>query len=193
VNLKKSKIIIFSVDVSQQPDNFSPATTNIIPNTMIETLLQELTQALKDNTAAINSMLAAGETKPEKPAAAPKKAKAVVTEPEPEPEPEPQPEPVTNTTPTKVAVIKIADDTPSVPSTTPLQPGQPIAGDHVDVDEVLAQINTIVKGKLMSGDTASMKTKWEQIRKGKYGVDRMSDLKNDPAKLLAALADAKAL
>ena len=169
----------------QQPDNFSPA-TNIIPNTMIETLLQELTQALKENTAAINSLLAAGDTKP-----APKKAKAVAVAVEQEPVTDTAP--VTDTTPTKVAVTKTVDDTPSVPSVVPPQPGQPIAADHVDVDEVLSQINTIVKGKLMSGDTASMKTKWEQIRKGKYGVDRMSDLKNDPAKLLAALADAKAL
>ena len=164
---------------------------------MIETLLQELTQALKDNTAAINTMLAAGETKPEKPVA--KKAKAAKPEPTPEPTPEPEPEPepeqpeVINTTPTKVAVTKAVDDTPSVPAKTPPEQGQPIAAEHVDVDEVLAQINTIVKGKLMSGDTAAMRNKWEQIRKGKYGVDRMSDLKNDPAKLIAALADAKAL
>ena len=103
----------------------------------------------------------------------------------------PEPE-VTDTTPTKVEVAKVVDDTPNVPAAH-VEPGQPAAAEHVDVDEVLAQINKIVKGKLMSGDTAIMKNKWEQIRKGKYGVERMSDLRNDPAKLLAALEDAKAL
>lgn len=110
----------------------------------------------------------------------------------PDPEPETTEE-VTDLTPTKVAAPKPVDDTPNVPASAPPSPGQPVAGEHVDTDEVIAQINSIVKGKLMAGDTALKKAQWEKIRKDKYGVDRISELKSQPAKLLAALADAKAL
>lgn len=151
---------------------------------MIESLLQKLIVALEENTAAH-----LGKAEPVAPA---KKTKAALPDPTPEPEPK---EEVTDLTPTKVAAPakKPTDDTPNVPASAPPSPGQPVAAEHVDVDEVLAQINSIVKAKCMSGDTAKMKAEWEKIRRGKYGVDRMSDLKGEPAKLIAALADAKAL
>ena len=156
---------------------------------MIETLITELIEALKENTAAHQG-------KPEAPAPA-KKTKAA---PAPAPIaalPDPETtEEVTDLTPTKVAVAKPVDDTPNVPASAPPSPGQPVAAEHVDVDEVLAQITSTIKNKLMSVDASEQpayKAKWEKIRKGKYGVERMSDLKNEPAKLLAALADAKAL
>ncbi len=159
---------------------------------MIEDLLKELIATQKEQTAALKENTAAllGKSEPAAPA---KKSKPT---PAPAPIaalPDPEPEEVTDLTPTKVAVTKSVDDTPNVPASAPPSPGQPVAAEHVDVDEVLAQINSIVKGKLVAGDTALKKAQWEKIRKDKYGVDRISELKSQPAKLLAALADAKAL
>ena len=144
---------------------------------------------------------------------APKKTKAAKPLPAPEPEPEPEstpeePEPEStpeepestpeepaaeddeDLTPTKVSTSPAVTDTPHVPA--PTVPGQPEAGEHVDVDEVIAKIQDTVKRKMMLGDPAEIKTRWEKIRKG-YGVERMAELRNQPAKLIEALKRAEAL
>lgn len=174
---------------------------------MIEQLIQELTEALNENTAAIKQHIAALGAAPATVAApapakkAPTKKLEVVADPEPEPEPEeaeetveeetPEPEP--DLTPTKVAVKTKSNDTPNVPSKGHTPDGQPTAGEHVDVDEVIAQINATVKGKLLkAADPEPLKVKWAGIRKA-YGVDRIADLRGNPAALLKALAQAKAL
>ena len=157
----------------------------------IETELAANTAALKENTAALLAFVAASGTPV-------KSAKATLTVVEPEPQTEPAPEPQTEialpakiekkTTPKKVAVA----DTPSVPSRDN-EPGGPVAGDHVDVDEVLAEITAIVRQKITeSADPDKVKTAWTGVRE-KLGVERISDLKSEPAKLLQALAAAKKL
>jgi len=172
---------------------------------MIEETLKQLTEALNENTAAIKLHTAAlgGSPVTEAVKPAPKKptAKPPVVLPDPEPEPEeieetveeetPEEEP--DLTPTKVAVKTKSNDTPNVPARTQPDAGQPSAGEHVDVDEVIAQINATVKGKLLkAADPEPLKVKWAGIRKA-YGVDRIADLRGNPAALLKALAQAKAL
>jgi hypothetical protein len=150
---------------------------------MIETLITELIAALKENTEAHK----ASQSKAAKPA---KVALAVVSEPEPEIESAPEPEPAKPAT--KVAAPKKkADDTPNVPAPAVL-PGQPEAGEHVDVDEVIASIQKIVKTKMMEGDVGNIKEKWTAVR-SEYGIERVTELRDEPAKLLEVLAKAKAL
>jgi len=166
-----------------------------------------LTAALEENTAALR--VGQPTVKPllkDKPKAS-RKTTVVETEPtEPpatettkSPATEPEPTDIPETTiPTKVSVQPVtpttpSNDTPNVPSRIPVEDGQPLAAEHVDVDEVISNINSIVKAKLIaSEDVDAMKRKWEVIRKG-YGVDRISDLKGNPAALLDALNKAKAL
>lgn len=156
---------------------------------MIETLITELIAALKENTEAHK----ASQPKAAKPA---KVALAVVSEPEPEiesaPETESAPEPEPAKPATKVAAPKKkANDTPNVPAPAVL-PGQPEAGEHVDVDEVIASIQKIVKTKMMEGDVGNIKEKWTAVR-SEYGIERVTELRDEPAKLLEVLAKAKAL
>ena len=161
--------------------------------------LQELIDAITENTKALRDVLAASGTaapEVEAPKKAPKKAKLEVVTPEPEPvitESEMESFPTTDEeltpTPTPAPAAK-ADDTPHVPA--PTTPGQPEAGEYVDVDEVISKIQKTVKDKMMSGDTESVKKTWETIRKG-YGIDRIAELRNEPAKLLEALAKAQSL
>lgn len=167
----------------------------IIHDPMIEKQITELTEALIETTAALIAHMEAFKSAPEqaaKPAAkaaAPKKAKLEVVEPEAA-----EDETAATPTPTAKGEPKIAvDDTPHVPATAPAQAGQPDAGEYVDVDEVIAQINSAVKGKLLkASDPEAVKDKWATIRKG-YGVERIADLKSQPAKLLLALKQAESL
>lgn len=173
---------------------------------MIEELMTQLISALQENTAALKGTLAIPVTeKPEAPSEPEKRkraAKLAVVEPPVEEPPAPAAEDdddddtptlvVDGTlSPTKVEAPKAAKDTPHVPA--PSIPGQPQANEHVDVDEVISSINALVKAALQSAeDVAAVKKQWETIRKG-YGVDRISDLRTNPAALLAALAQAKKL
>lgn len=155
---------------------------------MIEALLTELIAALNANTAAHLGTAA--------PTPAPaKKGKLAVVAPEPEPEPETEeeeaPEEVTTPTPTPAKGAK-AKDTPNVPAKSAPAPGQPEAGEHVDPDEVIAQIQAAVKAKMLSGDPETVKAAWTAVQKG-FGIARVAELRNDPARLLEALAKAKAL
>ena len=167
---------------------------------MIEETLKLLTEALNANTEAIKQSMGGAPTTVAAPAKkAPAKKLEVIPDPEPEPEEveeaeEPAAEEVEeNLTPTKVAVKTKSNDTPNVPARTQPDAGQPEAGEHVDVDEVIAQINATVKGKLLkAADPEPLKVKWAGIRKA-YGVDRIADLRGNPAALLKALAQAKAL
>ena len=96
-------------------------------------------------------------------------------------------------TPTKTKATKPpVDDTPSVPAAAAPAPGQPVAAEHVDVDETIAQIQTVVKKKMMEGVAADVKAAWTEVLKG-YGVPRIAELRNDPAKLVEALGKANAL
>jgi hypothetical protein len=96
-------------------------------------------------------------------------------------------------TPTRVDSKPITDDTPHVAAKTPPMAGQPVAGEHVDVDEVISDINSIVKSKLLKADDLeASKKKWAGIR-GAYKVERVSDLRNNPAALLDLLEKAKNL
>jgi hypothetical protein len=153
----------------------------------IETELAANTAALKENTAALLAFVIASGT-------AARACGLTTVEPQTEAEPEPQKEIALpakiekKTTPKKAAVA----DTPSVPSRDN-EPGGPVAGDHVDVDEVLAEITAIVRQKITeSADPEKVKTAWTGVRE-KLGVERISDLKSEPAKLLQALAAAKKL
>lgn len=88
-----------------------------------------------------------------------------------------------------------ADDTPSVPSKT-AEPGGPAAAEHVDVDEMIAEIGQIVKDKITAaaatGEDDAVKDAWLKVRE-KFGVARIGELKSRPADLVKALAAAKAL
>jgi hypothetical protein len=185
---------------------------------MIEETLKQLTEALRENTAAIKQSQAQTVVvepapvkktvlEPKANLKAPAKKPEVMPDPEPAeeeptveetPEPEPQEEetPVEVLTPTKVSAPTRQDDTPNVPSKGRNPDGSALAAEHVDVDEVISEINATVKGKfLKAGDqdaVEAMKTKWATIRKG-YGVDRIADLRGNPSALLKALAQAKAL
>ena len=87
------------------------------------------------------------------------------------------------------------DDTPSVPAAA-VEPGAPAAGEHVDVDEVIAEIGEIVKQKILAaaetGEDDAVKTAWSKVREG-FGIARVGELKSRPADLVKALAAAKAL
>lgn len=151
---------------------------------MIEDLLTKLIEALNANTAAHTGTAA--------PTVAPKKGKLAVVAPEPEPETEEEtPEEVTTPTPTPTKTAK-AKDTPNVPAKSAPAPGQPEAGEHVDVDETIAAIQAAVKAKMLAGDPEAVKAAWTAVQKG-FGIARVAELRNDPAKLLDALAKAKAL
>jgi hypothetical protein len=156
---------------------------------MIEALITELIAALNANTAAHTGTAAPTPA----PAKKGKTAPLAVVEPEPEPETEEEeaPEEVTTPTPTPAKGGK-AKDTPNVPAKAAPAPGQPEAGEHVDPDEVIAQIQTAVKAKMLSGDPEAVKAAWTAVQKG-FGITRVAELRNDPAKLLEALAKAKAL
>lgn len=177
---------------------------------MIETLITELTAALKENTAALRDVLAASSAdvkvvhtitpapapEPAKKGKAAKAAPAPVEQAAPAPAPEetpaeattPEPEP--DLTPTKVPTAPAKDDTPHVPA--PVAPGQPEAGEHVDVDEVLAQITSTLKKKMVDGDAKAVQDAFVVIRKG-YNVERINELRSQPAKLLEVLRKTQAL
>jgi hypothetical protein len=95
----------------------------------------------------------------------------------------------------KAAAPAAADDTPSVQPKV-AEPGAPAAGEHVDVDEVIAEIGEIVKQKIVAaaatGEDDAVKEAWGKVREG-FKVARIGELKNRPADLVAALAAAKAL
>jgi hypothetical protein len=154
----------------------------------LETELAANTAALKENTAAFLAFVAASGTP-----AKVSKAALTVVEPEPPSDPEPQTEIALPTKIEKKPAKKTAvADTPSIPSRDN-EPGGPVAGEHVDVDEVLAEITAIVRQKITeSADPEKVKTAWTGVRE-KLGVERISDLKSEPAKLLQALAAAKKL
>lgn len=160
---------------------------------MIETLITELIAALNANTEALkaNTAVHADGAPTEAPATlapATKKAKAapalaVVAPEEPAAEETPTP------TPAKAAK---AADTPHVPAAAAPAPGQPDAGEHVDPDEIISSIQATVKAKMLSGDPDTVKAAWTTVQKG-FGITRVAELRNDPARLLEALAKAKAL
>jgi hypothetical protein len=156
---------------------------------MIEDIIAKHTEALNTNTEAIKAHTAALLGLPVKEESAKPAPKGKV---KPAPAPEPETEPEADMTPTKVEVKTKLDDTPNVPSKTAPAPGQPEAAEHVDVDETIAQVQSIVKRKLDEGDAAAVKVAWQGVLK-KFGVPRVAELRNDPARLLQALAAAKAL
>jgi hypothetical protein len=96
---------------------------------------------------------------------------------------------------TPKAAPAAADDTPSVQPKV-AEPGAPAAGEHVDVDEVIAEIGEIVKQKIVAaaatGEDDAVKEAWGKVREG-FKVARIGELKGRPADLLKALAAAKAL
>jgi len=152
--------------------------------------IDELITALNENTAALRAVLAASSaTAAEPPAKGKGKAKPA-PEPEPDPTPEPEPEPEESLTPTKVTTAPAKDDTPHVAA--PVAPGQPEAGEHVDVDEVLAQIQSTLKKKMLEGDAKVVQDAFVTIRKS-YGVERINELKGEPSKLIAILKKTQAL
>ena len=156
----------------------------------LETELAANTAALKENTAALLAVLAASpagvpaNVTPIKPAAAPASEDIEI------------PAKIERKAPgrPKAAAAPADDDTPSVPAVT--EPGAPPAGEHVDVDEVVAEIGEIVKQKIIAaaetGEDDEVKAAWGKIREG-FGVARIGELKNRPADLLKALKAAKAL
>lgn len=157
---------------------------------MIEDLLKEHIAALNANTEALKANTAARTCGvPTEPAPATKKAKAaplaVVAPEEPAEEETPTP------TPTPAKTAKPAD-TPHVPAAAAPAPGQPDAGEHVDPDEIIGLIQSTVKAKMLAGDPDAVKAAWTAVQKG-FGIARVAELRNDPAKLLEALAKAKAL
>jgi hypothetical protein len=164
---------------------------------MIEDLLKEHIAALNANTEALNANTAAHlGTASAAPAPAAKKAKAapaVAAPEEPTPPDTPAPEePETPTpTPTPAKAAKAAD-TPHVPAAAAPAPGQPDAGEHVDPDEIISSIQATVKAKMLAGDPDAVKAAWTAVQKG-FGIARVAELRNDPARLLEALAKAKAL
>jgi hypothetical protein len=152
----------------------------------IETELAANTAALKENTAALLAFVIASGT-------AARACGLTTVEPEPQTGAEPQTEIALPTKIEKKPAKKTAvADTPSVPSRDN-EPGGPVAGEHVDVDEVLAEITATVRKKITeSADPDAVKNAWSAVRE-KLGAERISDLKSKPAKLLQALAAAKKL
>lgn len=160
----------------------------------LETEIAALTAAVKENSDLLRQCLTASTTLPANvtpiaPAAAPAPATTGEVE---------LPEKIERKgpgRPKKEAPAAPVDDTPSIPAANP-DPSGPVAGEHVDVDEIIARINEVVKGKVVAaaetGEDEEVKNAWAAVR-AKYGVARISELKDQPAKLLAALKDAEAL
>ena len=172
----------------------------------IEAQLSDLKAAITENTAALREILAAGGVPtnvvpitPEapKPAAAPAK-KAAKEKPAPEPTPEPTPEPEIER-PTKVAVSTPAEDEfsdPLDPETT-VVPGTAPA--KIDTDAVINDCVETFKAKMSAADPAG-KAKLKDVTfpalREKYGLatgDKLITLSPTPEKLVALLADIKAL
>lgn len=155
----------------------------------IESHLTALTDAIKENTAVLKQVLAAGNATTGTPAPVETPVPVKKTKATPAPVPTPEPEPEIAVVPTKVAPAAAAPaDTPHVAARQ--EPGHPDAGEHIDVDEVLAQINEIVKSKIAGND--AKKQEWVNVRTA-MGVERISDLKPFPDRLMQALAAAKKL
>ncbi len=158
---------------------------------MIEDKIDALTEAIKENTEELRKFNAGQASAPKTKTAKSKTAKTKQAKPAPAADPEPaaEPEPEVTPTPTPVAA-PAADDTPNVPGVQ--EPGQPEAGEHIDVDEVVGEINGLVKAALVSADDVGAKKKeWAAIRSA-YGVERVAELKSNPAALMEVLAKAKA-
>ena len=168
----------------------------------IEAQLASLEAALKENTAALNAVLAAGGSAPsnvvpitpEAPKPAKKNAK-----PAPEPAPTPEPEPVTET-PTKVAAPAPESDEfsdPLDPDTKVVVQGDP-APPKIDVDATIKEITDTWKAMLSEADAdrkAMLKEKFPAIRT-KWGLTadaKLISLAPTPEKLVGLLADIKAL
>ena len=137
---------------------------------MIENTLNELIQALRENTAALQARSNSA------PHESPEDAPEVISE---------------DTRPTPVATKKVKAGTPSIPAKV-VTPNQPEAADHVDVDEVIAEIQSVVKRKMVEGKPEEVKTAWTTVLKG-YGIPRIAELRNDPVRLVEALGKAKEL
>lgn len=99
-------------------------------------------------------------------------------------------------TPKATPAAAPVDDTPSVPAAA-AEPGAPAAAEHVDVDELIAEISEVVKQKIIAaaatGEDDAVKQSWAEIREKTFGVNRIGELRNRPADLVKALAAAKAL
>lgn len=168
---------------------------------MNEPTLSDLIAAIKDNTAALREVLAAGiptnvvpiTTETPKPAAAPKgKAKAA-------PEPE---APAETERPTKVAVETPAAEEfsdPLDPSTKVVVKGDP-APEKIDVDAVIKDCVESFKAHMTAASDdperkAFLKDQFPLLRE-KYGMkpdDKLVVLSPTPEKLVGLLADIKAL
>jgi hypothetical protein len=138
---------------------------------MIENTLNELIQALRENTAAMQARSTAAPI-----TVATDDATEAISE---------------DTRPTPVATKKPKAGTPSIPAKVVI-PNQPEAADHVDVDEVIAEIQSVVKKAMVTGDPEAVKVAWTAVLKG-YGIPRIAELRNDPARLVEALGKAKTL
>ena len=170
----------------------------------IEAQLASLEAALKENTAALNAVLAAGGSSPSNVVAiisettkpATKKAEPA---PEPAPTPAPEPEPVTET-PTKVDAPAPESDEfsdPLDPDTKVVVQGDP-APPKIDVDATIKEITDTWKTMLSEADAdrkAMLKDKFPAIR-AKWGLAadaKLISLAPTPEKLVGLLADIKAL
>ncbi len=165
----------------------------------IDTQLASLEAALNRNSAALEAVLAAGGVPTNVVPMDPKPAKKAAKEkPAAEPTPEPAPEPEIER-PTKVAVSTPAEDEfsdPLDPETT-VVPGTAPA--KIDVDAVIKDCVGSFQAKIVAADPAG-KAKLKDVTfpalREKYGLatgDKLITLSPTPEKLVALLADIKAL
>ena len=146
----------------------------------IEHQIAELTQALKENTAALREILSVGATTAADTLvpAAPKKraAKLAVVEPAIEPEPvveeTPEPEYVSPSVFTEPAPEPEETPAPdSEPEETPQVPDLP-------VPELRNSLKEVIKGKLLADTEGQIKQTFDALR-AKYGVSVIKELTDD--------------
>jgi hypothetical protein len=140
----------------------------------IETAIAQLTEAVKENTAALREILSVGAVTAADTLvpAAPKKraAKAApleVVEPEPVVEETPEPEyvsPSVFTEPEPECPTPIAEETPEVPD--------------IPVAELRNSLKEVIKGKLLADTEGRVKATFDALR-AKYGVAVIKELTDD--------------
>lgn len=167
----------------------------------LENEIAELRAAIKENNDLLRQVIAASGSPATnvipiaaEPAAAPAKPakKAAKQAPAPAAAEEPEPEAGTETTKVEVPAAPVTDDTPAV-APRRADSDYPDSQEHVDVDEVYAKMQAIVKNKIVAAaDPEEVKRKWISVVQG-YGVDKAADLRGNPAKLLECLKKAEAL
>jgi hypothetical protein len=139
----------------------------------IETAITQLTEAVKENTAALREILSVGAvtaadtlvpTPAKKRKAEPTVKENLTVQPELAVEPEPEPVAEETTAPEPESEAETVEETPQVPD--------------LPVAELRNSLKEVIKGKLLADTEGAVKTTFDALRQ-KYGVSVIKELTDD--------------